>query len=251
MRIAEGKQATHAAEGLAKVKVREADADALQKQGLAEATVAREKMLATAKGDEEQGLAGARVQEAQAKAIELTGLAESVAIEKKLVAEASGLAEKAAAMKALDGVGREHEEYRLNLDKEKQVELAEISMRKDIAHAQASVMGKAMESAKINIVGGDGAFFDRFVKAVSLGQSADGMIDNSETLKTLLSDYLTGDSSFTGDVRDILSKPSLDSTAIRNLTISAALSKFMSGADGVTKEKIEKLIDRAKDMGLD
>jgi hypothetical protein len=154
-------------------------------------------------------------------------------------------------MKALDGVGREHEEYRLNLDKEKQVELAEIAMRKDIAHAQASVMGKAMESAKINIVGGDGAFFDRFVKAVSLGQSADGMIDNSETLKTLLSDYLKGDSSFTGDLRDVLSNPALDSTAIRNLTVSAALSKFMTGADGVTREKIEKLIDRAKDMGLD
>ncbi len=154
-------------------------------------------------------------------------------------------------MKQLDGVGREHEEYRLNLDKEKQVELAEIDMRKDIAHAQASVMGKAMQSAKINIVGGDGDFFDKFVKAVSLGQSADGMIDNSDTMKKLLSDYLQGDSSFTGDVREILSRPSMDSTAIRNLTVSAALSKFMTGADGVTREKLEKLIDRAKDMGLE
>ncbi len=251
MRIAEGKQATHAAEGLAKVKVREADADALQKQGLAEATVSREKMLAEAKGQEEQGLADARVKEALAKAIEQTGLAESVAIEKKLSAEAAGLLEKANAMKQLDGVGREHEEYRLNLDKEKQVELAEIDMRKDIAHAQASVMGKAMQSAKINIVGGDGDFFDKFVKAVSLGQSADGMIDNSDTMKKLLSDYLQGDSSFTGDVREILSRPSMDSTAIRNLTVSAALSKFMTGADGVTREKLEKLIDRAKDMGLE
>ena len=251
MRLAEGAQAQAAAPGLAEVRVREANADALQKEGLAEAQVVREKLKATASGQEEQGLAEARVKEATAAAIEKTGLAEASAIEKKLVAEASGLAEKAAAMKALDGVGREHEEYRLNLDKEKQVELAEIDARKDIAHAQASVMGKAMESAKINIVGGDGEFFDRFVKAVSLGQSADGMIDNSETLKTLLSDYLKGDSSFTGDMKDILSRPAMDSTAIRNLTISAALSKFLSTADGPTRSKIEQLIDRAKNLGLE
>ncbi len=251
MRIAEGSQATHAAEGLARVRVKEADADALQKQGIAEATVSREKMTAEATGMENQGLADARVKEALAAAIEKTGLAESVAIEKKLVAEATGLAEKAAAMKALDGVGREHEEYRLNLDKEKQVDLAQIEMRKDIAHAQASVMGKAMQSAKINIVGGDGEFFDKFVKAVSLGQSADGMIDNSDTFKKLLSEYLEGEGSFTGDVRDILSRPAMDSTAIRNLTVSALLSKVMSNSEGPTRDKLGKLIERAKDMGLD
>ena len=192
------------------------------------------------------GLIGVEVKRAV-----VADVAEAVAIEKKLTAEAAGLAEKAAAMKALDGVGREHEEYRLNLDKEKQVDLAQIEMRKDIAHSQAAVMGKAMQSAKINIVGGDGEFFDKFVKAVSLGQSADGMIDNSETFKKLLSDYLEGDSSFTGDLREILSRPSMDSTAIRNLTVSAMLSKLMTSSEGVTRDKIGKLLDRAKDMGLD
>ncbi|MEZ4247642.1 MAG: SPFH domain-containing protein [Polyangiales bacterium] len=268
MRIAEGVQAETAAPGLAQVKVREANAQALEKEGLAkvrvdeanaqavqklglaEAEVVREKLKAEATGEEEKGLAEARVKEATATAIERQGLAEAQAIEKKLVAEAKGLSEKAEAMKALDGVGREHEEFRIQLEKEKEVELAQIDAKKDIAHAQASVMAKAMESAKINIVGGDGAFFDRFVKAVSLGQSADGMIDNSETIQKLLGEYLTGNGSLPADLKEVLSRPALDSTAIRNLTISAVLSKFMSGADGVTREKLQTLIDRAKDMGL-
>ncbi|MBX3251183.1 MAG: hypothetical protein KF901_28660 [Myxococcales bacterium] len=269
MRFAEGVQAEAAApglaearvreataqaiekEGLAKVRVDEAQASAVQKLGLAEAEVVREKLKAEATGEEEKGLAQARIEEAMAAAIERKGLAEAAAIEKKLVAEATGLAEKATAMKALDGVGREHEEFRIQLEKEKEVELAEVEAKKDIARAQADVMAKAMESAKINIVGGDGAFFDRFVKAVSLGKSADGMIEESSTLKALLSDYLTGNGSLPQDLKEVLSRPALDSTAVRNLTISAALSKFMSGADGVTREKLQKLIDRAKDMGLE
>ena len=55
-------------------------------------------------------------------------------------------------MKALDGVGREHEEFRIKLEKEKAVELAAIDAKKDMVHAQADVMGKAMEHAKISIV---------------------------------------------------------------------------------------------------
>ena len=74
---------------------------------------------------------------------------------------------------------------------------------------------------------------------------------HGETIQKLLGEYLTGNGSLPADLKEILSRPALDSTAIRNLTISAVLSKFMSGADGVTREKLQKLIDRAKDMGLE
>jgi hypothetical protein len=152
VRIAEGTQAEAAAEGLAKVRVREADAVALEKQGLVEAKVIRE----------------------------------------KLTAEAAGLAQKAESMRALDESGRGHEEFRLRLEKEKSVELETIHARREIVTAQAMVLAEAMSKAKINIVGGDGKFFERFISAISLGQAVEGTLGESETLRALVKEAMGG-----------------------------------------------------------
>jgi len=146
IRIAEGAQAEAAAEGLAKVRVREADAAASEKQGLVEAKVARE----------------------------------------KLIAEAAGLAQKAESMKLLDAAGRGHEEFRLRLDKEKSVELERIHSKRDVIAAQAQILAQAMGNARVNIVGGDGQFLERFMSAISLGQSVDGALEQSETLREIV-----------------------------------------------------------------
>ena len=165
IRLAEGVKAEAAAEGLAAVAVQEAEAIAIEKRGRAEALVTREQMSAEAEGEEAQGMVDVRVREAEAAAIVKQGEAEADAIQKKLVAEAAGLAEKAAAMKALDGVGKEHEEFRLQLEKEKEIELAHIDTKRIVAEAQARILGEAMSKAKIQIVGGDGEFFDKFINA--------------------------------------------------------------------------------------
>ena len=133
------------------------------------------------------GLAAARVREADAKALELTGAAEASAIRAKMSAEAAGIGEKAEAMKALDGVSRQHEEFRLQLEQQKVIALESIRAKKDVAGVQAEVLKAAFEHAKINIVGGDGAFFERFIRAVTVGQSIDGAVDQSEVLKGLMS----------------------------------------------------------------
>jgi uncharacterized membrane protein YqiK len=132
------------------------------------------------------GLAAARVREAEAKAHETMGAAEASATRAKMSAEASGIAEKAEAMKLLDGVGREHEEFRLRLDQQKVVALESIRAKRDVAGVQAEVLRAAFEHAKINIVGGDGQFFERFIRAVSVGQSIDGAVDQSEVLRSLM-----------------------------------------------------------------
>ena len=94
-------------------------------------------------------------------------------------------------MKALDGVGREHEEFRLRLDRTSATSSSRPSTcARTSPRPQAKVLAEAFSHAKINIVGGDGQFFDRFVKAVAVGQSVDGALDHSETLRTVLSDYL-------------------------------------------------------------
>ena len=237
--------------GMAEVRVQEAEAVAIEKKGMAEATVTREQALAQVKGDEEAGMAKVRIEEANAAAIQRTGEAEAAAIQLKLEAEAKGLAEKASAMKALDGVGREHEEFRLELEKAKEVELASIETRKDIALAQARILSQAFESADIQIVGGDGDFFDKFVNAISVGKSMDGAINHSDTLKQVLEPYLSGNQSLPGDIKDVLQRPAVTSQSLQNLSLSAVLAKVAAGKSKDVRDKLEELVKAAKDLGID
>ena len=153
------------------------------------------------------GLAEVNVKEADAAAVEKQGAAEATAIKLKMEAEAKGLQEKLAAMATMDTKSREHEEFRIRLEKDQKVELEELETRTKIAAEQAKVMGKAMEAAKINIVGGDGQFLEKFFDAVSLGQSLDGAIDNSESLQLALKEYRDGDASLREDVVEVLTSP--------------------------------------------
>ena len=182
-------KAAEAAEEVAKAQARqrlvlaEADLEVADKHSRAKVRLAEGAQAEASAA----GLAAARVREADAKALELTGAAEASAIRAKMSAEAAGIGEKAEAMKALDGVSRQHEEFRLQLEQQKVVALESIRAKRDVAGVQAEVLRAAFEHAKINIVGGDGAFFERFIRAVTVGQSIDGAVDQSEVLKNLMS----------------------------------------------------------------
>lgn len=263
MRVAEGNQAMTAADGLAKarvleadalaqekqgmaqVRVKEANAAAIEKQGSAEANAMKAKLLAEAEGDQQKGLSHAAVESAEAEVTRKKGLAEAeairarvqaeaVGVQEKLLAEAKGITEKAKAMAQLQGATKDHEEFRLRLEKEKQVELESLHVRKDIAASQATVLAQALGNAKINIVGGDGQFFDQFVKAVSLSHSVDGAVTNGDTMKQLLKPYLDGSRSLPEDVKEILSKPGLTQDA-QNLAVAALLSR--TGKDKGSKRE--------------
>ncbi|MGF1509691.1 MAG: hypothetical protein ACFB9M_09360 [Myxococcota bacterium] len=266
IRLSEGVQAQAAAEGLAAVRVREADAIALEKEGLArarvmeaeaasfqkrgvaEAEVEREKLLAKAKGSEEQGYAEVRVRELDAKATERVGEAEAFAIEKKLQAEAVGLREKAGALHALSGEAREHEEFRLRLETDKDIQYRRMETQKVIAKDRAEILKEAFDQAKINIVGGDGRFFDKFIQAISVGQAVDGALDNSEILQSILGPYLNGDGSLPKDILAVLNGNG--SQSVQHLTVSAFLARLMATADAPMREKLEKLMSEAKALGL-
>ena len=134
-------------------------------------------------------------------------------------------------MKQLDGVGREHEEFRLALEKERIVELEEISAKRDIAAHQAKVMGTAFANAKIDIVGGDGQFFDRFVGAVGMGKSIDGFVNKSSTAQTVLKSHLSGEQNLMNDIKDVLANPRVSTGDIQKLTVSTFLAKMMANTD--------------------
>jgi hypothetical protein len=89
------------------------------------------------------------------------------------------------------------------------------------------------------------------VQAVTLGQSVDGAIDQGETLRTLFRDYLSGEKSLPEDLKQVLTRPALDAKGVQSLTLSTLLATLMTGADGGARKKIEELIARAKELGID
>ncbi|OKK04636.1 hypothetical protein AMK26_15055 [Streptomyces sp. CB03234] len=215
VRLAEGVQAEAAAEGLAAVQVREKEADAIEKAGRAEAEAAEARLRAEAVGTRE-----------------------------KFRAEAAGLTEKAAAMAALDEASRTHEEFRLRLEAEKDIRLAGLDVQRQVAEAQATVLATGLESADITIVGGESAFFDRIVGAMSLGKGLDGFVQHSQTAQALAGPWLDGSASFTEDLTKVLG--SVSTADVQNLTVSALLMKLMPEGSG----QLDELIGKARQLGL-
>ena len=195
IRLAEAEQAEAAAVGLAQVQVREADAIAIEKTGLAEV----------------------RVKEADAVAIAKTGEAEAAAAEALLRGEAAGLTEKAAAMRELEGVGQEFEEFVRKLEVQKEIDLAQIEAGVGIAEAQASVISTGLESANIDIVGGSDMFIDRLIGAVTAGKTVEGFVEHSGESREKLVEELGGllENFSSEDLRDVSAAAALKSLADR------------------------------------
>lgn len=224
-RMAEGIEAERAAPGLADARVLEVTAAAKEKDGLAAARVKAEQLIAEAKGEQEKGLAEARVLEAQAAAKEKDGLAEAKVLEEKLgaqargeqqlgaakaqatkdlgtseadvllqrlSAEAEGLGKKFGALDALSDSARQHEEFRMQLEKSFEEAMAAIAANKEIAKDQAEVLATALGKAKIEIVGGEGDFFNSFAKSLSVGKAIEGVVGKSPVVQDVLARLLNG-----------------------------------------------------------
>ncbi|MBX7222284.1 MAG: flotillin family protein [Blastocatellia bacterium] len=157
IRLAESLQAEKAAPGLAEAKVQEATALALEKTGAAEASVMLQK-----------------------------GNAEAMTAKGRFEAEAAGISQKAAAMKALDEAGREHEEFRLRLENDRILAIQTLEAQKVTAEMQAMVLGEALKNAKIDIIGGENLVLDRLVNSISLGKSIEGFVQNSDSAQKLV-----------------------------------------------------------------
>ncbi len=166
------------------------EADALNKKGEAEANILKQKGEAEASILKQKGLSEASVIDAKAEAEKKKGLAEAAVISEKYAADAQGIEKKAEAMKKLDGVGKQHEEFKLQLNKDKEIELAQINIWKDIANAQAKVIGEAVKSAKIDIVGGETMFFEKIIGAFSYGKTLDTFVNKSSVLNSVKEKFI-------------------------------------------------------------
>lgn len=194
-KLAEGTQAERAAPGLADAKVQEAKADALEKEGLAEARVIASKgeseaSVVNAKGTAEANVIAA-TGESEAKAKRDTGLADAEVIREKFKAEADGLVEKFEAMGTMSDKARDHEEFRMGLEVAFNEAIASIDAGKEIAKENAEVLATALQKAHIDIVGGEEHFFDNFAKSLSIGKAIDGLAGKSGTIAAVLERVMT------------------------------------------------------------
>ena len=242
--------AKNASELHAEKTVIEAEADRAAAEKQTQAT----KMLAEAKTADSAalGLGEAQVQEAKATALEKEGTAEATVMKLKYSSEATGIEEKANAMKLFDGVGKEHEEFKLRLNKDKDIEIAAIQAQQDIAEAQSNLVGEALKSARIDIVGGESTFFDQIVSSVKGGKSVDRFVDNSQTLTDVKNTFFNGNPEYFRDrLQNLITEFDLSTDDVKDLSIAALIAKLMglANTDGVRNE-LHRLLGMAKEAGM-
>ncbi|EAY30252.1 conserved hypothetical protein [Microscilla marina ATCC 23134] len=236
------------AKGLAQAEVEEAMAEAQKKKGLTEADV----LIAQAEAEKTKGFVEAQVAEAKAESIRKQGLAEAEAMEAKALVEAKKIAANADAMQKMDGVGREREEFRLQLEKDTKVELANVEVQKAIAEAQAMAMAEALKNSKIDIVGGETMFYENIMNVIRRGKTIDTFVNGSQTISELKGALLNGEgASLLGKLRDYIADMKISAKDIKDLSISALILK-MSGMtqNNATQTTLKGLLDMAKKIGL-
>ncbi len=249
---AEGIAAREAAKGLAEAKVtiakanaKKSDAAANRELGVAEAEVLKARGTVVAENTQTQA-------EAEAQGTKEKELAVATGIEARGVAEAKSIHQKAEAMKLLHAAGQQHEEFRLRLAKERDVELAAINVQKEIAQANASVVGEALKSAKIDIVGGENDFFEKVVRAIGTGKSVDRAVDNSHVLTDVKETFFNGDPEFfKGQLSKWVADFGIRTEDLRNLTLSALLAKLIASTDDAGVQGLMRsALAAVKDKGL-
>jgi uncharacterized membrane protein YqiK len=224
------------------------------KRAAAEKETAAKKMLAEALQAEQAapGLAQAQVKLENANAIEREGAAEAKVIELKFTADAQGITQKAEAMKLFDSVGREHEEFKLRLNKEKEVELEGINAQRGIAEAQAQMIGDGLKAANIEIVGGDNKFFENIVSSITAGRQVDRLVQGSQVLSDVKDTFFTGSpEQFKTELARYIDLFGVTSEDLRNLSVAALLGHMigMSKDNGILA-RLQGMLSAATRAGV-
>ncbi|MCB9233484.1 MAG: flotillin family protein [Bacteroidia bacterium] len=276
--LADASAAEKAAPGLAEAKVMEAKAFAKQKEGESEANVMQLKAVAVQKEGEadaavKSALAEAQKKEAEAEAFgidikadadEKAGVKQAHVLQEKMLAEAKGIEAKgladaksveakAQAMQKLDGVGKDHEEFKLKLERETQIELARINIQTAIAEAQAKVLAEALKSAKIDIVGGESTFFDKIVGAVTQGKTIDSLVGSSNVLTDIKENLLDteGGGNLVDKVKSIIGSLGLTSEDVKNLSVASLIMKLSSNTSDTGLQKtLTELLNKVWSAGV-
>ncbi len=191
------------------------------------------------------------IAEALTKESAAIGMGEAEVMLAKGSADAEAIRQKADAMKLFENAGQAHEEFKLELEKAKTVELAQIDVQRQIAEQQAIVIGEALKHSKIDIVGGETEFFDRITRAITTGKVVDRTVDNSHVLGDVKDTFFNGDPEyFKSQISTWIKDFGVNTDDVKNLSISAMLGKLVGLADGEQRQRLIGLLGAAERFGL-
>jgi uncharacterized membrane protein YqiK len=227
-RMAEATRKEQSAGGLAEADVRERMADV----GMKEAASAAEKVKLV-------GLAEVEVKVQDANAIEKMGLADATRVRAMGLAEAESSEAQYKAMASIDPEVRQHEINKLNIDKDKDVQLQAIKTNGEIAAKNAEVMAAAMSKADIKMIGG-GDMFDSIRNSLVSGEALDARM-NSDVMKGVFGKYASGEKDLVQDLKEVLQSSDVSTGDVGNLMLASGIAKFLQ-ANPAGKEMLEKLV---------
>ncbi len=177
------------------------------------------------------GLARSAVEKDMAEAIQLKGEAEAHAIRERGIAEAAGEEAKYKAMATIDDKTREHDQFKLNLEKDKSIELEGLKTQAETARENANVLSAALGNADMQIIG-DNAIFGQIRDAMVSGKSIDKRFDNSTVLNSLVGKYRDGEGDLPQDLKELLQKSEMSTGDVGTLTLASLARQFLSTNEG-------------------
>lgn len=246
---AEAHQNVGSAQADVTLKKGTSEAEVVKLKGSSEAEVVKLSGLTEAEVIKQKGISEADVITAKAASEEEKGNAEARVLQNKLEAEAKGIEQKATAMLKLDGVGKEHEEFKLRLQKDKEVELAQINIQKDIANAQAQVISAAVSAANIDIVGGEPMFFEKIIGSITKGKAIDAFVESSEVIEDIKDKFLdtSEGNDFKEKIKGLITGFGITSNDIKNLSIANLLMNLSKKTEN---EESQGLLDNLLDLAI-
>jgi uncharacterized membrane protein YqiK len=214
-RQAEGDFILRAKEAEAKERMAKATQEEISAAGLAEVEVERERANAI----RETG-------DAEAFRTRATGEAEAEAMRAKGLAEAEAQTARFEAARQYDEQTRDHDKWVMQLQHDKELELARVDAHKEVAMDGAKALGTALASAEVKLFGGDG--LEQLRRTIYESAAVDSRFHNSKVLKQLVGEYVDGSRSLPEDLRAVLEKSDVGSSDISNLAIAGLINKLSS-----------------------
>ncbi|WP_104401351.1 peptidase [Vibrio penaeicida] len=238
-RQAEAELEAAAKEAEAQYLLKEREAAAKERMALAEKEEISATGLAQVEVDRERAQAIRETGEAEAYTLQSAGEAEANALRAKGLAEAESQTARFEAAQKYDDQTREHDKWVMQLQQEKELDLARIDAQRDVSSESAKALAQALAAADIKLFGGDG--MEQIRRTVIDSASMDVKFEESKVLNPLVAEYMNGDRSLPQDIKDILENTELKSSDLSNVALASLLNS-QGGATELLK-KIQQTVN--------
>ncbi|WP_018692956.1 flotillin family protein [Algicola sagamiensis] len=241
---------TRIAEADLAAKTRQAEAEFIMKEKEAQATevlaqAEKERIgavgLAEIEVERERASVVKEMGEAEAENLKLKAEAEAEAIRSKGIADAEAQQARLEATKMHDTDTRDHDKWVMQLQQEKDLEMARIAAQQENAKALA----QALSEADLKLFGGEGLEQLRHTMINTVG--FDHRFKESEVLSPLVKDYMNGERSLPDDLKDILQNPALKSGVLNNMALASLMNSGNSKFMEVLQQALATRVDAPKD----